>query len=57
MLLMALSLIVQLVSARNNCDIPFLNIKMLLCEMLSLAQKSFNLDKSSKFSFEITDRL
>lgn len=56
MLLMVLSLIVQLVSVRNNCDITSLDIKLLLCEMLSLAQKSFNLDKSSKFTFEIIDR-
>lgn len=52
MLLMALSPIVQFVSARNNCEIDTLNIKVLICEMLSLTQENFNLDTFSKFSLE-----
>jgi len=51
-LLMALSPKVQFVSARNNCEIDTLNIEVLLCEMLSLAQENFNLDTFSKFILE-----
>lgn len=51
-----LSLIVQFVSLRNHYEISSLNVKMLLCKMLSLAQKNFNLDTSSKFIFEIMSR-
>ena len=51
-LLMALSLIVQFVGARNDCEINPVNIKMVLFGIISLAQKNFNLDMSSKFTFE-----
>ena len=49
---MALSLRVQFVGARNSCEINSLNIKMVLLEIISLAQKKFNKDMSSKFTFE-----
>lgn len=48
-LLMTFHLMVEFVSARNYHEIDSFNITMLLCEMLTLAWKNFNLDTSSKF--------